>query len=317
MALRDSGDIHRLTRFLSEVYEEFAKPEHAAHVLAVQTDPTGTPAVIFGGKKPSAADTDAQAARAGDLHVPAMSEPSDAPTWRMLTTCAEARSNIESDIIDQLPSGMTDFQLMHLNFALLHGIAVVIVLLHDNDYASAPDDSAGRVPVRKDHAAAAGTAAPGRAVSDFGTVINGKVSLDQLGPMVSSPLIRIRFRWQDRPGGFLNVLNSINGVFGQSPPAIGQEDRSVSYARLHVAVGRIAEGDLTVRLHPEDHNGLNWTPALTERMARNISADAVLDAIRRHDPRLVAGYPARPENPVIRIELLGVDVPGRAPRTPY
>jgi len=38
----------------------------------------------------------------------------------------------------------------------------------------------------------------------------------------------------------------------------------------------------------------------------DISADAVLDAIRCHDPRLVAGYPPRPENPVIRIELLGV-----------
>jgi hypothetical protein len=52
-------------------------------------------------------------------------------------------------------------------------------------------------------------------------------------------------------------------------------------------------------------------------MARNISADAVLDAISRHDPRLVADYPARPENPVIRIELLGVDLPGRAQRTPH
>ena len=120
-----------------------------------------------------------------------------------------------------------------------------------------------------------------------------------------------------RAGGGSHVLNSINGVFGQSPPAIGQEDRGVSYARLHVAVGRIAEGDLTVRLHPAAHDGLNWTPALTERMARNISADAVLNAIRRHDPRLVAGYPPRPENPVIRIELLGVGIPGRAPQTPY
>jgi hypothetical protein len=49
----------------------------------------------------------------------------------------------------------------------------------------------------------------------------------------------------------------------------------------------------------------------------DISADAVLDAIRCHDPRLVAGYPPRPENPVIRIELLGVGIPGRAPQTPY
>jgi hypothetical protein len=146
------------------------------------------------------------------------------------------------------------------------------------------------------------------------TVIGGKVTLGQLGPMVPCPLVRIRFRWQDRPGGFLSVLNSINSALEQSPPAIAQKDRSVSYARLYVATGRIAEGNLTVRLQSPARNGMDWTPALMERMARQISADAALDATGRRDPRLGTGHTDKPENPVIRIDLLGGERPGRAPR---
>ena len=306
VALRDSGDIHRLHGFLGVVYNEFARPEHSAHVLAVQTDPTVRPTVIFGEETPGVLNTvDTPATRAGDLHVPAMNESSHVPTWRMVTACAEARSNIESDIIAKLPPGLSDFELMHLNFALLHGIAVVIILLHERGTPNAPDSSADFLRVREQHADAPNTPSGGAVWDKMGTVINGKVSLDQLGPMVPCPLVRIRFRWQDRPGGFLNVLNSINKALQQNPPGISQQERSVSYARLHVATGRVAEGDLTIRLQSAAHDGMQWTPTLAERMARNISADSAIDATERHDPRLGASYPDRPENPVIRIDLLG------------
>ena len=255
-------------------------------------------------------------AGSGDLDIPVMNEPPDAPTWRIVTAWDEARSNIESDIIHQLPSGLSDFQLMHLNFALLHGIAVLIVLLHDPGVPSVLDNPAPDVEAPPRPADAPGPAYSSRAASGFGTVINGKVSAEQIGPIISCPLVRIEFRWQDRPGGFLNVLNSINGALKQDPPAIPQEGRTVSYARLHVATGRIAKGDLTVRLHSPAHDGLQWPPALTERMARNISADTVLDAIGHHDPRLSTGYPDRPENPVIRIKLLGGDRVTRSPCSP-
>ena len=316
VALRDAGDIGRLTEFLDKVYKEFAKPEHSAHVLAVQTDPTVRPAVIFEGKKPPTANgRHTPAAGSGDLHVPAMNEPSDLPTWHMVTACAEARSNIESDIIAQLPPGMSNFRIMHVNFALLHGIAVIIALLHGSSALSATRGSAHNVQIGEQHAEVLGVAHSGRAARDqMGTVINGKVSMDQLGPMIPCPLVRIRFRWQDRPGGFLSVLNSVNRALEQDPPAIGQKDRSVSYARLHVATGRIAEGDLTVRLQSPARDRMDWTPALMERMARNISADAALDAVGPHDPRLGTGYPDRPENPVVRIDLLGGDLLGHAPR---
>jgi hypothetical protein len=310
VALRNAGDIHSFTGFLGEVYKEFEKPQHSAHVLAVQTNPTVRPTVIFEGKKSSASNRKGiPAAGAGDLQVPAMNESSKAPAWRMVTVCAEARSNIESDIIEQLPSGMLNFQLMHLNFAVLHGIAVIILLLHERAAPSASDGLVDEAQAQGRHTEEPQTTFSRRAFGDhMGTVINGKVSLDQLGPMVSSPLVRIRFRWQDRPGGFLNVLNSIDSAFKQDPPGIDLEHRSVSYARLHVATGRITEGDLTVRLHSPVRDGLGWTPALTERMARNISANAVRNAMTHHDLRLGDGYMDRPENPVIRIDLLGGDL---------
>jgi hypothetical protein len=316
VALRDSGDIHRLAEFLGEVYKEFGKSTCSAHALAVQTDPIVPPAVIFEGWKPSSANNeDTAAAEAGDLYVPAMKERSDVPTWRMVTTCAEARSNIESDILDQLPTDVSNFQLMHLNFALLHGIAVIIVLLHDRGIRCGSDASFDYVHGRERSAESLDAAPFRRGASDFGTVVNGKVSAEMLGPMISSRLVRIRFRWQDRPGGFLNVLNSINSAFKLDPPAIHLQDRSVSYARIQVATGRIAEGDLTVRLHSPADDRVVWTPTLTERMARNISADAARDAIRRDTPRLgTADYLDRPENPVIRIDLLGGDLLWRTPR---
>jgi len=42
-------------------------------------------------------------------------------------------------------------------------------------------------------------------------VIDKNVSLSQLGPLTQHPLLRIRFRWQDQPGAFLNVVPAIGG----------------------------------------------------------------------------------------------------------
>ena len=319
VALRDAGDIRRLTLFLNKIYEDFAERGYSEeYVLAVQADPIGPPRVIFGGAKPpDTRDEHAPEGRSGDLHIPVMSEPSNAPTWRLVTKWAEARSNIESDIIEQLRTDIPDSQLMHLNFAVLHGIAVIILMLHERCAPSASNHSAENAEISEEHADAPGMTPSGKAEPDRkGIVINGRVSLDQLGPIVPCPLVRIRFRWQERPGGFLSVLNSINSALERKPPAIGRKDRSVSYARLHVATGRIAEGDLTVRLHSPARDGLNWTQALTERMTRNISADAVLEANATYDPRLSNGYRDRPENPVIHIDLLGGDLLRRAPQPP-
>jgi hypothetical protein len=196
VALRDTGDIRRLTKFLDEVYEAFAEPEYSAHVLAIQTVPTGPPTVIFKGRtSPAANGGGISAVGSGDLYVPAMNEPSNVPTWRMVTRCAEARSNIESDIIAQLTSsGMSNFQLMHLNFAVVHGIAVIIALLHKSGAPNASSGSAYYVSVGERHVETLETAPSSRTSSDqTGTVIDGKVTWDQLGPTVPCPLVRIRF----------------------------------------------------------------------------------------------------------------------------
>ena len=58
-------------------------------------------------------------------------EGADDRTWRVLTICADARSNIESDIVRQLAAVRDHFQLAGLTYALLHGTAVMVLLVHE------------------------------------------------------------------------------------------------------------------------------------------------------------------------------------------
>ena len=300
VALRDDEDIRRLTRFLYDIYRNIAQPGETTHVVVVQADPTVSPRAIDEFVKPSSGDEPtAPGEDAGDLYLPAWSairdEDPSAVTWWMVASCAPARSNIESDIIDQLPFDESRFQLAHLNYARLYGIAVVILLLHEkDDGAGKPHDCQ---PVPDGQADYGGE--PDAYWSKPRIMVNANVSRQELGPFQKCPLLHIMFRSQDHPGAFLDVLDSINAVLDGDPPAIRRADRSVSYARLFIATGRTAEGDLTVRAHTPTGARL-----MTEQLARTISAKA-LEASAGRDSRVSGGHPDEQQKPVIHIELLG------------
>jgi hypothetical protein len=300
VALRDDQDIRRLTEFLYEIYLKIAQPGETTHVVAVQTDPTVLPRAIDEFVKPSPGDeATGPGEDAGDLYLPAGSpirdeDPSEV-TWWMVASCAPARSNIESEIIDRLPFDKSRSQLAHLNYARLHGMAVVIVLLHEKkDGAGNPHGS---------HSAPGGQAEyggdPDASWGQPRIMVKANVSRRGLGPFRNCPLVHIRFRWQDRPGAFLNVLDAIDAVLDDDPPAIRRAGRSVSYARLFIATGRIADGDLTVRVHAP-----TGTRLMTEQLARRIRAGA-LEASAGRDSRVSGGHPDEQQKPVIRIDLLG------------
>lgn len=145
-------------------------------------------------------------------------------------------------------------------------------------------------------------------------MVDRAVSRQELGPLEKCPLLHIRFRWQDRPGAFLDILNSIDAILDDNDlPAIHGSSRSVSYARLYIAAGRTADGDLTIRLHaPAPGNG-RGNRFVTEQLARKISTAAAVAASAGRDPRVPGAYPYERQSPVVRIDLLGNALSRREP----
>ena len=243
VALRDSQDIRRLTEFLGTVYEDMRQPENSGHVVAVQAVPAVSPRLIIpsGTKEPELQVPETEApVLTSDLDVvnsaAVSSEQADARTWHVLAICADARSNIESEIIQRLALVRPDYQLIGLTYALLHGTAVIFLLVHEPQTDDPTEPPIGQIPQQD---ASTSRRPPSRSLRDTDFVQGAssairKLSRIQLGPVASYPLLRIRFRWQDQPQAFLNLLDSLNKVLKEELKSITQLGWSVSYARLQV-----------------------------------------------------------------------------------
>lgn len=73
-------------------------------------------------------------------------EKADAQTWHVLAICADARGNIESEILQRLASVRPRFQLIGLTYALLHGTAVIFLLIHEPQPDDPPGPPVGPIP---------------------------------------------------------------------------------------------------------------------------------------------------------------------------
>jgi hypothetical protein len=333
VALRDTKDIQRLTEFLDDVYHKIVMPDHSGDLLAIQAAPAVRPRAITRSPTDTAQDGPAPQEAllwGGDLDVssiPAIAgERDDACTWHQIAIYADARSNIESEITQCLPAEYQHYQLAHLNYAVLHGTAEIILLLHKPADCPASDTTvrrrASRLPIIS---AWRRSRRPPTVTSDGETglsggqpriVINKNVSLRQLGPLTQHPLLRIRYRTQDRPGAFLNIVQAIDEFLRKESPPILREHWSISFARLQVATGQIALGHLTIRLHDVTQDQRHWNSGKTEQMAREVSARAALLATigGQASPQ---NNPDRNQNPVVHVDFISKDPPGpRQPNSP-
>ncbi len=126
-----------------------------------------------------------------------------------------------------------------------------------------------------------------------------------MGPLVQYPLLRVRFRWQDRPGVLANILSSIEDALSMERPPIDAENWSVSYARAQVASGHTALGHLTIRIHDQRHTGKHWNTT-TERVARRVSgALSALGAAAAGGDVVLASDRRELEGPVVRVDMTG------------
>jgi hypothetical protein len=313
VAVRDSQDIRRLTRFLDAVYQDMKQQENAGHVSAVQAVPAVPPFLIT---SPRAAEPRSQVEDGevqlltSDLDLASAAaadgEQANARTWHALAICADARSNIESEIIQRLARVRPRYQLIGLTYALLHGTAVIFLLVHEpqaDDPAVPPN---GQAP-QGDRESAAALQADLRAMPTLSKVqvlLDERLTGIQLGPVASYPLLRVRFRWQDQPQAFLNLLDSLNKVLKEELNSITQLGWSVSYARLQVPTGQVAYGWLAVRLHvPAEAIG-HWDPHRMEEMGRRIEMGAARAAESERAAVRSATDPFRPDDPVISIDRI-------------
>lgn len=145
-------------------------------------------------------------------------------------------------------------------------------------------------------------------------VIDKNVSLRQLGPLTQHPLLRIRYRAQDRPGAFLNIMRAIGEFLDKESPPIPREHWSISFARLQVATGQIALGHLTIRLHDVTQDRRRWNSGKTEQMAREVSTGAALLATVGRQADLPRN-PDSAQDPVVRVDFVSKD-PSHQPIRP-
>jgi hypothetical protein len=174
-----------------------------------------------------------------------------------------------------------------------------------------PDTGAlvGQVPQQERHSAAALEAdlQANPALPKLRVLVDRQLSRDELEPLPDHPypLLRARFRWQDRPGAFLNVLNSISDTLSEELPSLkGRDYWSVSYARVQVVTGQVALGRLTIRMHIPAEKIASWTTSTMEEMGRRIEERAADEAERREAVGLAGDELSKPEEPVIGIDRM-------------
>jgi hypothetical protein len=229
----------------------------------------------------------------GDLDVTAPAARPASPgtrTWRILAICADARSNIESDIVHGLGQAQGQLRLAGLTYCLLYGTAVVFVLAHEPDgITGAGRDIEAQLQRALGH-------------SKLRVLVDRDLTTAGLGPAGSYPMLRVHFRWRDRPGAMRDVLAALTVALGEALPGVGADDWSVSYARTQVAAGRSAQARLTVRVHDDAAGLASWTPARLEELSQRVQVLAAHEAATAGPGGQAAGD--EPDDPVVSVELI-------------
>jgi hypothetical protein len=306
IGLRDDGDIERLTPFLkglhARIHTSVTSPPRC--VVVLQAVPTTDPRITLGSERDPDAKLRQLLTSDLDLTPPmASGEGVDLPSWHVLAFCTEARSNIERDIVEQVAGAGPRVLLGGMAYALLHGMAVAIMVVHDAEKKIRSDEGVEhRTEFEVKLRSAESTELP--------ILIDKQLTREQLGPVTDYPLLRVHFYWRDRPGALLNVLDSLSRILEEEQPEIDADQWSVSYARTQVAAGRAALARLTIRLHMPPSQLAMWKPNF-EEIERKIRARARLEARAGRDANSPDGDLDTFEDPVISVSLMKTPIDAR------
>ena len=299
VALRDAEDIRRLVPFLSAVSSSaVAAPREYRLAVAVRTVSSVVPRLI---SKPAPArggtHRNVPLVLADDLDVvntgARKGEEPGARTWRAITICADAWSGIESDIAQGVALMRPPLHLAGLTYGLLHGMAVVVILAHEP-----PGAPGAPVPARADIEA---KLRHRLARAKLRVLVNKELTRSDLGSAGKFPVLRIHFRWQDRPGGLLNVLTALSATLRETPHSIEPTDWSIMYAQAQVSGGRSVQARVTIRIH--NPKAASWKLGDLAEIGQKVQMLAAQEATAG-SPADPGGGEDPPEDPAISVELI-------------
>ena len=316
LALRGHEDIKRLGPFLNAIQNMEAQDERRPWIVAVQAIPGGR-RIVISPKSESAVSAINRLPASPTEGPPVLATEMDVlrtfredgranvPTWRVLAICADARSNIEGDIVRKVGKLRPQLQLAGLTYALLHGTAVVLMLGHELEARAAQDNDledklrATLEPPERDYPA----------LPRLRVLVNEWRCQDQLGRAEKDPLLQVHFRSPDRPGALLNVLESLNTTLDEELPTSEVGSWRVWHAQTQVTTGNAALTRLTVRLHTQAGNVESWNPVIYEEIERKVRTLATnAFAIDPNPDRRVDGDSYGAEDPVISVSLIRAPV---------
>ena len=294
VGLRNTGDLERLAPFLDEVYKRADSTSSSGqpYVVAVKAARTAPPQIITESEK--FRTTESKPVWTSDLDITYaaanLDESPDDHTWRVLTFCSDARSNIESDIVHKVAEVTgQQLQLVGLTYALLHGMAIMTLIVHEPENYFEPDGELG-TKLSQD----------GRKLQ---VLVNEKLSRNELAPPTEYPLLRVHFRWRDRPGAILNVLDSLNKALIDEFSIMNEDQWSVSYARTQAPAGGAAVARLTLRIHIPRGDLGSWSKDRDD-IERKVRMRAAIGAITGHSTNSVGDESDMPEDPVISVNVI-------------
>jgi hypothetical protein len=217
-----------------------------------------------------------------------------AVTWRVLVICADASSNIETEIVGKLQETWPELQPVALTFGILYGTAVVLLLGHESGESSPPDVGL--------------QAKPGStpASQKLKVIVNEPCNRKQLGKAEKHPLLRVHFRSPDRPGELLSVLESLDNALNEKIPELKAAGGChVSHAQTHVTTGQAALTRMTVRLTTRAADVAKWDAGTIEEIERKIRIMAVRETETAYDSDGSSGTGSLgAEDPVISVNVI-------------
>ena len=131
--------------------------------------------------------------------------------------------------------------------------------------------------------------------------MNKELTRSDLGSAGKFPVLRIHFRWQDRPGGLLNVLTALSATLRETPHSIEPTDWSIMYAQAQVSGGRSVQARVTIRIH--NPKAASWKLGDLAEIGQKVQMLAAQEATAG-SPADPGGGEDPPEDPAISVELI-------------
>jgi len=215
-------------------------------------------------------------------------ESEDAKTWRVLAICADSRNGIENYILQNLDK---ELRLAGLTYVRLHGKAVMLLVGHERDEGAIRDNLRS---LRDDQKG-----------SRIEVCVDGWQSRKELGHAGPEPLLLVHIRSPDRPGGTLDVLDSLREILqatAAGSDSIPASDWNVWYAQIEVAAGNAGQTLLTLRLSVDPQVVAGWKPVKLEEIERKVRRLAASNAARAAGS--LSENPSPQENTVISVRRI-------------